>query len=98
VILARDRLATNPGAQFPGETLKVWDTKTWTLAADFHFGQRGTPVFSIAFIPNDSPLTTLGPLSRSFEFTVGGESIRSGAHHLLSLSARIRRFLPYAPA
>jgi len=66
-------LATNPGAQFPGETLKVWDTKTWTLAADFHFGQRGTPVFSIAFIPNDSPLTTLGPLSRSFEFTVGGE-------------------------
>jgi WD40 repeat protein len=66
-------LAINPGAQFPGETLKVWDTKTWTLAADFHFAQRGTPVFSIAFIPNDSPLTTLGPLSRSFEFTAGGE-------------------------
>jgi WD40 repeat protein len=66
-------LATNPGAQFPGETLKVWDTKTWTLVADFHFGQRGTPVFSIAFVPNDSPLTTLGPLSRSFEFTLGGE-------------------------
>jgi WD40 repeat protein len=66
-------LATNPGAQFPGETLKVWDTKTWTLAADFHFAQRGTPVFSIAFIPNDSPLTTIGPLSRSFEFTAGGE-------------------------
>ena len=66
-------LATNPGAQFPGETLKVWDTKTWTLAADFHFAQRGTPVFSIAFIPNDSPLTALGPLSRSFEFTANGE-------------------------
>ena len=66
-------LATNPGAQFPGETLKVWDTKTWTVAADFHFAQRGTPVFSIAFIPNDSPLTTLGPLSRAFEFTAGGE-------------------------
>ena len=66
-------LATNPGAQFPGETLKVWDTKSWTLAADFHFAQRGTPVFSIAFIPNDSPLTTLGPLSRSFEFTADGE-------------------------
>ncbi|HXJ06574.1 MAG TPA: WD40 repeat domain-containing protein [Candidatus Acidoferrum sp.] len=66
-------LATNPGAQFPGETLKVWDTKTWTLAADFHFAQRGTPVFSIAFIPNDSPLTPLGPLSRSFEFKADDE-------------------------
>jgi WD40 repeat protein len=66
-------LATNPGVQFPGETLKVWDTKSWTLAADFHFAQHGTPVFSIAFIPNDSPLTALGPLSRSFEFTVEGE-------------------------
>jgi WD40 repeat protein len=66
-------LATNPGAQFPGETLKVWDTKTWTVVADFHFAQRGTPVVSIAFIPNDSPLTALGPLSCSFEFTVGVE-------------------------
>jgi len=66
-------LATNPGAQFPGETLKVWDTKTWTPAAEFHFAQRGTPVVSIAFIPNDSPLTTLGPLSRSFEFAADGE-------------------------
>jgi len=74
-IFSRDGrwLASNPGAQFPGETLKVWDTKTWTLVADFHFAQRGTPVFSIAFTPNNSPLTTLGPLSRSFEFTVGGE-------------------------
>jgi len=66
-------LATNPGAQFPGETLRVWDTKTWTVVADFHFAQRGTPVVSIAFILNDSPLTALGPLSRSFEFTVGEE-------------------------
>jgi WD40 repeat protein len=66
-------LATNPGAQFPGETLRVWDTKTWTPAADFHFAQPGTPIFSIAFIPNDSPLTALGPLSRSFEFAAGGE-------------------------
>ncbi len=66
-------LAINPGTRFPGETLKVWDTKSWTLAADFHFAQRGTPVFSIAFIPNDSPLTALGPLSRSFEFTADGE-------------------------
>ncbi len=66
-------LAINPGNRFPGETLKVWDTKSWTLAADFHFAQRGTPVFSIAFIPNDSPLTALGPLSRSFEFTADGE-------------------------
>ena len=54
-------------------TLKVWNTKSWTLAADFHFAQRGTPVFSIAFIPNDSRLTALGPLSRSFEFTAGDE-------------------------
>jgi WD40 repeat protein len=53
--------------------LKVWDTKTWTVVADFHFAQRGIPVVSIAFILNDSPLTALGPLSRSFEFTAGGE-------------------------
>jgi len=66
-------LAINPGIRFPGETLKVWDRKSWTLTADFHFAQRGTPVFSIAFIPNDSPLTALGPLSRSFEFTADGE-------------------------
>jgi WD40 repeat protein len=66
-------LATNPGTQFPGETLKIWDTKTWTPAADFHFAQGGTPVFSIAFISNDLPLKTLGPLSRSFEFTADGE-------------------------
>jgi WD40 repeat protein len=66
-------LAINPGTRFPGETLKVWNTKSWTLAADFHFAQRGTPVFSIAFIPNDSPLTALGPLSRSFEFTADRE-------------------------
>ncbi len=66
-------LAINPGTRFPGETLKVWNTKSWTLAADFHFAQRGTPVFSIAFIPNDLPLTALGPLSRAFEFTADGE-------------------------
>ena len=66
-------LATNPGIQFPGETLRVFDVKTWAPVAEFHFPQRGTPVVSIVFIPNDSPLTTLGPISRSFEFTVAGE-------------------------
>ena len=65
-------LAANAGSRFPGETLKVWDTKDWTTVGDFSFPQKGTPVFSFAFVPNDSPLKTLGPLSRSFEFTVDG--------------------------
>jgi len=65
-------LAANAGSRFPGETLKVWDTKNWTIVGDFSFPQKGTPVFSFAFVPNDSQLKTLGPLSRSFEFAVDG--------------------------
>jgi len=66
-------LAANAGSQFPGETLKVWDTKAWTIAGDFKFPQKGTPFSSFAFMLGDSPLKSLGPLSRSFEFTFDGE-------------------------
>jgi WD40 repeat protein len=65
-------LAANAGSRFPGETLKVWDTRNWTIVGEFSFPEQGTPVFSLAFVPNDSPLKTLGPLSRSFEFTADG--------------------------
>src|SRR5262249_25012661 len=44
-------LAVNAGSRFPGETLKIWDTTNWTIAGEFAF-DRGTPVFSMAFMPN----------------------------------------------
>ncbi len=67
-------LAANSSVQFPGETLKVWDTKSRTLAADFTFGKGGSPVSSIAFAGNGSPLTKIGPFTRAWEFTAGGET------------------------
>lgn len=66
-------LAANAGSRFPGETLKVWDTRTWTIAGDFSFSQKGTPVFSIAFVPPDAGMAELGPLSRVFDFADGNE-------------------------
>lgn len=66
-------LAANAGTRFPGETLKVWDTRTWEIAGDFSFPQRGTPVFSIAFVPPDAGLAALGPLSRMFNFAEATE-------------------------
>ncbi len=67
-------LATNTGKQFPGETLEVWDTKSWTRAADFTFGKGGSPVFSIAFAGPHPALTQVGPFTRSWAFTAGGET------------------------
>lgn len=66
-------LAANAGTRFPGETLKVWDTRTWEIAGDFSFPQKGTPVFSIAFVPVDAGLSALGPLSRMFNFAEANE-------------------------
>lgn len=76
VVFSRDGrwLAANGGGRYAGETLKVWDMKSRTVAADFTFGAGGSPVASIAFVGAGSPLTTLGPFSRSWEFTVDGET------------------------
>lgn len=62
-------LAINPGVRFRGETLAVWDMRAAKVAAEFTFGKGGTPVTSMAWVINDSPLKALGPFSRSFEFT-----------------------------
>src|SRR5437899_7433403 len=55
--------------------------KSHAVAAEFSFGKGGTPVSSVAFVSNDSPLKELGPLSRSFEFTAddGKHTIRSNS-------------------
>lgn len=77
-------LAANPGKQFPGETLKVWDAKSWTPVGEFKFDQGGTPIFWIAFTGNGSPLAKIGFLTRSWQFTVGGgtHTVWSGASPL----------------
>jgi len=77
-------LAANAGVQFPGETLKVWDTKSRTLAADFNFGTGGSPVAWVAFAGNGWPLTRIGPFTRSWEFTGDGEThtVWSGSYPL----------------
>ena len=62
-------LATNPGLAFAGETLQIWDMKSRTRVADFSFGQGGTPMLAMTFVPTGSPLTSLGPFSRSLEFS-----------------------------
>jgi WD40 repeat protein len=61
-------LAANPGVRFAGEKLTVWDMKSRIIAAEFSFGKGGSPVSSLAFVINGSPLKELGPFSRSFEF------------------------------
>jgi len=48
------------------------DTKSWTLAADFHFAQRGTPVFRLHSFPTIHRFTA-SPVKRSFAFTADGE-------------------------
>ena len=79
-------LATNPGVQFSGEMLRVWDMKGQTPAADFTFGKGGTPMLAMAFVPPGSPLTSLGPFSRSWEFTAddGKHAIWSGPSPIAS--------------
>jgi WD40 repeat protein len=88
LVLSRDGrwLATNPGARFPGETLRVWDMKGRTPAADFTFGKGGTPMLAMAFVPPNSLLTSLGPFSRSWEFTAddGKHAIWSGSSPIAS--------------
>jgi WD40 repeat protein len=79
-------LATNPGVQFSGETLRIWDMKGQTPAADFTFGKGGTPIRAMAFVPPGSPLTSLGPFSRSWEFAAddGKHAIWSGSSPMVS--------------
>lgn len=77
-------LAINPGSRFAGETLKIWDMNSHTIAAEFSFGKGGSPVSSLAFVINDSPLKELGTLSRSFEFTAD-----DGKHTIWSSSSPV---------
>ena len=41
-------LAANPGGQFPGKTLKIWNTQTWKEAGSFA-QENGFPAFWFAF-------------------------------------------------
>jgi WD40 repeat protein len=70
-------LAANPGV-FPGgmgRSLEVWDTRTWTLAANLtpqRDPRRNLPVQWIAF-GNSSPPGKLGD-ARSHQFTADGQT------------------------
>ena len=77
-------LAANPGLQFAGETLKVWDTKSWTLVGDFKFEGTGQPVASIVFAERRFPLASVGPFTRAWEFAAEGQtqSVWSGMSSL----------------
>src|SRR6266446_1701081 len=41
-------LAANPGGQFPGKTVRIWNTKTWAEAGSFA-QENGFPVFWMGF-------------------------------------------------
>src|SRR5438128_2876793 len=45
IVFSRDGrwLAANAGTRFPGETMKVWDVRTRTIAGDFTIGTGGSP-------------------------------------------------------
>lgn len=65
-------LASNPGGQYPGKTLKIWNTQTWKEAASL-IQESGFPAFWFGFSEGKSgPLKIGNTWSRQFE--AGGES------------------------
>lgn len=78
-------IATNSGARFPGEHLKIWEAMSGALAGDFAFEQGGTPFRWIAFTRDDrSPLTTLNLFTKAWQFLAN-----DGAHNVWSASGPI---------
>lgn len=65
-------LASNPGGQFPGKNLKIWNTQTWKEAASFT-QENGFPVFWFGFDDTKSAQRKIGN-AWSWEFESAGES------------------------
>jgi WD40 repeat protein len=65
-------LAANPGGQFPGKTLKIWNTQTWKEAGGFT-QENGFPAFWFAFSEAKSAPQKISN-AWSWQFVSGGES------------------------
>ena len=52
-------LASNPGGQFPGYALKIWNTNTWEVAASVP-QEKGFPTFWLAFSEGKSAPQKIG--------------------------------------
>ncbi len=65
-------LASNPGGQFPGYALKIWNTNTWQEEASVP-QEKGFPAFWLAFSDAKSAPQKIGNV-RSWQFVSEGES------------------------
>jgi WD40 repeat protein len=65
-------LASNPGGQFPGYALKIWNTNTWQVAASVP-QERGFPAFWLAFSEGTSAPQKIGNVC-SWQFVSEGVS------------------------
>jgi len=65
-------LASNPGGQFPGYALKIWNTNTWQVAASVP-QERRFPAFWLAFSEGKSAPQKIGNVW-SWPFVSGGVS------------------------
>ena len=65
-------LASNPGGQFPGYALKIWNTNTWEVAASVP-QERGFPAFWLAFSEANSAPQKIGNVW-SWQFVSEGVS------------------------
>src|SRR5260370_24724116 len=65
-------LASNPGGQFPGYALKIWNTNTWKEEASVT-QEKGFPAFWLAFSDAKSAPQKIGNVL-SWQFVFDGES------------------------
>jgi WD40 repeat protein len=65
-------LASNPGGQFPGYALKIWNADTWQEEASVP-QEKGFPAFWLAFSEGESAPQKIGSV-RSWQFVSGGVS------------------------
>ena len=65
-------LASNPGGQFPGYAMKIWNTNTWQEEASVT-QEKGFPAFWLAFSEAKTAPQKIGNV-RSWQFVSGEES------------------------
>ncbi len=78
-------LASNPGGQFPGYALKIWNTNTWQVAVSVP-QEKGFPAFWLAFSEGKSAPQKIGNV-RSWPFvSEGGSHIVWGSSLAMAVS------------